>query len=179
MPLMGGAEAIANLKQIPGFNTPVVALTADAMTGAKEKYMGLGFNDYLAKPFSRDIIAKKLYDILGAGSPEPSPTATNNAPTLEETIKPADVSAANNTLQEQQIMMTMGTPAPQPVAQPQQVVYAQPVYAQPVYAQPVYGQQGQQQVVYTQPVYTQPVYTQPVMPQQPVQQPENKDEGVL
>ena len=154
MPIMGGAEAIANLKQITGFNTPVVALTADAMTGAKEKYMGMGFNDYLAKPFSRDMIAKKLYEILGEGDPNAQPIV---APALEETIKPNDTSVANNTLQEQQIMMTMGTP--QPTVQPQQVVYAQPVYTQPVYAQPMYQQ---------------PVMSQP----QQVEQPKS-DDGVL
>ncbi len=182
MPIMGGAEAIANLKQIAGFNTPVVALTADAMTGAKEKYMGMGFNDYLAKPFSRDMIAKKLYEILGSGNPGPVAQAV---PTLEETIKPNDVNAANNNLQEQQIMMSMG-PSQQPVAPQPQVVYAQPVYTQPMYV----GQPNGGQVVYTQPVYTQPVYVQPqpqvapqpqapVQPQPEVQQTNNGDEGVL
>ena len=182
MPIMGGAEAIANLKQIAGFNTPVVALTADAMTGAKEKYMGMGFNDYLAKPFSRDMIAKKLYEILGSGNPGPVAQAV---PTLEETIKPNDVNAANNNLQEQQIMMSMGPSQPQVAPQPQ-VVYAQPVYTQPMYV----GQPNGGQVVYTQPVYTQPVYVQPqppvvpqpqapVQPQPEVQQTNNGDEGVL
>lgn len=173
MPVMGGAEAIANLKQIAGFNTPVVALTADAMTGAKEKYMGMGFNDYLAKPFSRDMIAKKLYEILGAGNPDAAPVA---APGLEDTIKPNDTNAANNSLQEQQIMMSMGAEQqPQPV-QPQ-VVYAQPVYAQPMYVQQPNGGQ----VVYAQPVYQQPVYVQQPQPQ-PVpqeQKTDDKDEGVL
>ena len=98
MPIMGGAEAIANLKQIAGFNTPVIALTADAMTGAKEKYLSMGFDDYLAKPFSRDMIAKKLYEILGSGNVEAAPVS---APTLEETIMPNDINAANNNLQEQ------------------------------------------------------------------------------
>ena len=181
MPIMGGAEAIANLKQINGFNTPVVALTADAMTGAKEKYMGMGFNDYLAKPFSRDMIAKKLYEILGTGKSGPVAPAV---PTLEETIKPNDVNAANNNLQDQQILMSMGAQNGVPPVAPQPVVYTQPVYAQPVYVQQPNGAQ----VVYTQPVYTQPVYAQPVAPQ-PVVQPvapevqpqvaDNKDEGVL
>ena len=172
MPIMGGAEAIANLNQIAGFNTPVVALTADAMTGAKEKYMGMGFDGYLAKPFSRDMIAKKLYEILGSGNN--NTTAQPAVPTLEETIKPNDVNAANNNLQEQQIMMTMGTAQPQP----QQVVYTQPVYAQPVYVQP-----NGQPVAYAQPVYTQPVYVQPqqapVQSQQEVPTTNNSDEGVL
>ena len=64
MPVMGGEEALSNLKQNPDFNTPVIALTADATTGAKEKYMASGFVDYLTKPFSRDTIAKKLDNIF-------------------------------------------------------------------------------------------------------------------
>ena len=65
MPNMGGEETIIKLKENPSFNTPVIALTADATTGAKERYLEEGFNDYLAKPFSRDIIAQKLDNVLG------------------------------------------------------------------------------------------------------------------
>ena len=65
MPIMGGEEAMGILKQNPDFKIPVIALTADATTGAKERYLACGFVDYLAKPFSRDIIAKKLENILG------------------------------------------------------------------------------------------------------------------
>ena len=64
MPVMGGEEAMGILKQNPAFTTPVIALTADATTGAKERYLACGFVDYLAKPFSRDIIATKLESIL-------------------------------------------------------------------------------------------------------------------
>ncbi len=60
MPVMDGEETIKILKAIPGFNTHVIALTADAMTGAYEKYVSMGFDDYLAKPFTRDAIVQKL-----------------------------------------------------------------------------------------------------------------------
>lgn len=65
MPVMGGEETIKHLKSFPNFKTPVVALTADAMSGAEEKYRGMGFDEYLCKPFSREMIAKKLYSIFG------------------------------------------------------------------------------------------------------------------
>ena len=67
MPIMGGEEAIQYIRNMPNFHAPVVALTADAMTGAKEKYEKMGFDNYLAKPFTRDAIAKKLSSILGNG----------------------------------------------------------------------------------------------------------------
>lgn len=66
MPIMGGEETLKNLKAKEGFTTPVLALTADAMGGAKEKYMGMGFDDYLSKPFSRDQIAHKLNSVFSS-----------------------------------------------------------------------------------------------------------------
>ena len=60
MPVMGGETALKNLKEIEGFNTPVIALTADAIAGAEEKYKEEGFNSYIAKPFSKDQIKLKL-----------------------------------------------------------------------------------------------------------------------
>ena len=60
MPVMSGETAMKNLKAIEGFNTPVIALTADAIAGAKERYLSAGFNDYIAKPFNRDQIKEKL-----------------------------------------------------------------------------------------------------------------------
>ena len=64
MPNMSGVETLHKLKEIDGFATPIVALTANAVTGMKEKYLNDGFDDYLAKPINRDelnnIVAKYL-----------------------------------------------------------------------------------------------------------------------
>ena len=64
MPVMSGETALSNLKKIPGFKTPVIALTADAVAGAKEKYISEGFIDYIAKPFSKEQIKEKLDEIF-------------------------------------------------------------------------------------------------------------------
>lgn len=64
MPNMSGEETIKKLKENKNFNTPVIALTADALSGAKEKYMQEGFVDYIAKPFSRGQIKEKLDKIF-------------------------------------------------------------------------------------------------------------------
>ena len=64
MPEMNGEETLVELKKIKDFDTPVVALTADAIQGAKEKYLKEGFDDYIAKPFTRDQIKEKLDKIL-------------------------------------------------------------------------------------------------------------------
>ena len=67
MPHMSGETCIEELKKITTFNTPVIALTADAVAGAKEKYVSEGFVDYIAKPFSKEQIKEKL-DIVFANS---------------------------------------------------------------------------------------------------------------
>lgn len=64
MPEMSGETTFKELKKIEGFNTPVVALTADAVSGAKEKYINEGFDGYIAKPFTRDQIKEKLDKII-------------------------------------------------------------------------------------------------------------------
>ena len=60
MPNMSGETAIAKLKENPNFNIPTIALTADAIAGAEEKYKSEGFIDYIAKPFSKQQIKEKL-----------------------------------------------------------------------------------------------------------------------
>ena len=60
MPNMSGETAIAKLKENPNFKIPTIALTADAVVGAREKYLSEGFADYIAKPFSKEQIKEKL-----------------------------------------------------------------------------------------------------------------------
>ena len=57
-------NAMKELKQREGFNTPVIALTADALEGSKEKYEQEGFRDYIAKPFTKDEIKVKIDKIF-------------------------------------------------------------------------------------------------------------------
>ena len=57
MPELGGEETFQKLKEINGFHTPVIAFTADAVSGAKEKYLSEGFTGYLSKPFSKEEMA--------------------------------------------------------------------------------------------------------------------------
>ena len=64
MPVMSGEKAMMELQKIDGFKTPVIALTADAVAGAEEKYVRIGFTDYIAKPFSKEQIKRKLDQIF-------------------------------------------------------------------------------------------------------------------
>lgn len=60
MPNMSGETTLKKLLDNPQFKIPVIALTADAIVGAKEKYVELGFFDYIAKPFNKTQIKEKL-----------------------------------------------------------------------------------------------------------------------
>ena len=64
MPEMSGETTLSKLKEDNNFNTPVIALTADAVAGAKEKYISEGFFDYISKPFSREQIKEKIDKIF-------------------------------------------------------------------------------------------------------------------
>lgn len=64
MPKLSGTETLQKLKEINNFNTPVVALTANAVSGEKERYIGLGFDDYLAKPIEKLELDKVLIKYL-------------------------------------------------------------------------------------------------------------------
>ncbi len=60
MPHMNGIEVLNELKKLPNFSIPVVALTANALTGIREKYLSEGFNDYLSKPIDRSELFRIL-----------------------------------------------------------------------------------------------------------------------
>lgn len=64
MPNMDGIETFKNLSKIEGFNTPVVALTADAVVGAKEKFIEAGFTDYVSKPIDKHLLNDVINKIL-------------------------------------------------------------------------------------------------------------------
>ena len=60
MPNMNGVETMHKLKDQESVKAPVVALTADAMEGSREKYLGEGFDDYISKPINREILEETL-----------------------------------------------------------------------------------------------------------------------
>ena len=60
MPKLSGKETLKELRKNKDFKTPVVVLTANAISGMKEKYLELGFDDYLAKPIEKEELNKIL-----------------------------------------------------------------------------------------------------------------------
>ena len=64
MPRMTGTETLKKLKEMDSFNTPVVALTANAITGMREEYISKGFNDYLSKPIVKEDLNRVMKKYL-------------------------------------------------------------------------------------------------------------------
>lgn len=67
MPEMDGVETFKRMKGLNGNknkNTPVIALTANAVSGAKQEYQDIGFNDYLAKPVNTNELERMIEHYL-------------------------------------------------------------------------------------------------------------------
>lgn len=69
MPGMDGIETLHHIKELKNFpcsNTPVIVLTANAISGAEEKYISEGFDGFLSKP----VVPDKLENIIKEVLPE-------------------------------------------------------------------------------------------------------------
>jgi len=67
MPVMDGMETLAELRQMEGYRkkeTAIIALTANAIDGAKENYLQAGFDSYLSKPILSDALESILMEYL-------------------------------------------------------------------------------------------------------------------
>lgn len=83
MPEMDGYEMIAAMRRTPRFaNLPVIALTAKAMPGDREKAIESGANDYIPKPVDVDRLLSVICRLLDPHTPSqtPSPTSGDDTP---------------------------------------------------------------------------------------------------
>ena len=65
MPKMTGTETLKILQELPSFDTPVVACTANAIEGMRDKYLSEGYSGYLSKPIGKDELRQILEKFLG------------------------------------------------------------------------------------------------------------------
>lgn len=66
MPVMNGEEATAEIRRPDCINstTPIIALTADAVSGVRERLIECGMNDYIVKPIDINVICGMIKKYL-------------------------------------------------------------------------------------------------------------------
>jgi CheY-like chemotaxis protein len=73
MPVMDGVECIGHIRSSDAAwrRLPVLALTADAMSGDRERYLCMGMDDYVAKPVDQRELISKVLALLARASAAP------------------------------------------------------------------------------------------------------------
>jgi signal transduction histidine kinase/CheY-like chemotaxis protein/HPt (histidine-containing phosphotransfer) domain-containing protein len=86
MPEMDGVVATRHIRKLPAPKcaTPIIAMTANAMAGAREDYLKAGMDDYISKPFQPTKLLSKLATLVGRRAPDmPHRTAAGVAAALD------------------------------------------------------------------------------------------------
>ncbi|QYK00709.1 ATP-binding protein [Shewanella psychrotolerans] len=82
MPIMDGYQCTRDIRQGKAgdqyISTPIIAMTASAMMGEREKCIDLGMNDYVTKPIVAEELQEKVFNWVVAGDfPKKRPTINN------------------------------------------------------------------------------------------------------
>jgi len=67
MPVMNGIVATKKIRELEAStntHTPIIAITANALSGDKEACLAAGMNDYISKPFQVEILLQKMKNLL-------------------------------------------------------------------------------------------------------------------
>jgi len=94
MPEMDGVSAAAAIRALPGEHggAPIVAVTANAMVGDRERYLAAGFDDYLAKPLHLD----QLQEVIARWTHRPHEPVEQTS--VQPVMDPARVSELKGSL---------------------------------------------------------------------------------
>ncbi|MBM3517708.1 MAG: response regulator [Alphaproteobacteria bacterium] len=104
MPEIDGVEATRNIRWLggPAGQIPIIAMTANAMKGDRERYLEAGMNDYVSKPIDRTKLFTAIANVCGLTLGEvrgTAPTEGQVAPS-EESLAAEDLSAFDSLISE-------------------------------------------------------------------------------
>lgn len=71
MPEMDGYEATKYIRSEMKLSIPIIAMTASALKGEKDKCLEIGMNDYMSKPFDVSFLYKRISQLLNEGPTKP------------------------------------------------------------------------------------------------------------
>lgn len=88
MPVMDGCETIRRIRASdqPWRTVPVIALTADAMEGDRERFVAMGMDDYVAKPIDRRLLLNRVH----------AATSLSSEHAIEEPLAEPDMIASSS-----------------------------------------------------------------------------------
>ncbi len=70
MPLKDGFETTIELRRDFHLKTPIIALTANAISGERDQCLQVGMNEYMSKPFQPEILYKKILELVQGNQTE-------------------------------------------------------------------------------------------------------------
>lgn len=120
MPIMDGVAATQAIRGLPepAGSVPIIALTANSMTGDKERYIAAGMNGYVSKPISRPDLFHEIERVLGlvvwASVDVPDELPSELAP--PEEVSPETVRSIDEFLDSLDLTLGGDAPLPQGVA---------------------------------------------------------------
>jgi two-component system, sensor histidine kinase and response regulator len=104
MPEMNGYDATREIRRL-GYSIPIVAVTANALKGEREKCLDAGMNDFLTKPFKSADILPVLQRWLKPAASGEVPEALEEVAEVEEVVEAAgDLAAAPEAASEEPIL---------------------------------------------------------------------------
>ncbi|MEI6557534.1 MAG: ATP-binding protein [Rhodospirillaceae bacterium] len=92
MPELDGVSATRAIRALegPAATVPIIALTANAMSGDRERYLAAGMNDYLSKPVDRTQMLALIAHWTGTAAPAPvapaAPAGADAAPDIDRVV---------------------------------------------------------------------------------------------
>ncbi len=91
MPLMDGYEATGTIRDensaVLNHKTPIIAMTANAMKGDREKCLKAGMDDYVSKPINKETLAEAIYRNLSNGKKQQLPPISGPEMTVSKETK--------------------------------------------------------------------------------------------
>ena len=100
MPVMDGYTATTEIRKVLKIDTPIIAITAHALSGEREKCLGLGMDEYISKPVREENLLRLIQRFIPVSNPiVAEPVVARKAPGVYQYINldyMKEISAGNS-----------------------------------------------------------------------------------